>query len=930
MSTRSNAPVEIVVALCVALWSGRAAAGEAPAPEPAGPQAEPSGSDDTGAPVAGAVPEDLVPPRRRNEVVITYPEVLAATEDPPRGTIVIEYVVTTDGTVAEITVVESVHPDLDAEAVAAIADLRFDPATWQGQAVEVVQTLSIEVAPPPKVEPAPVAEPAPIAETTPPEPPRPPVRMRGRLFEAGQRTPIPDATIIAVPAEGERLGRVPYRRRKPPATPATWSVQAVTGSDGAFELRGLPTGRVRVIVLSPGYERFESVLDVPADRVVEVDHYATRMNTNPYRTEVGVESDPLATGTERTVTAEESSKMPGTQGDALKSLQNLPGFARPFFGAGQLIIRGAAPGDSATFLAHHELPMLFHFGGITSVFNADLVDRMEVEAGNFDARYGDALGGIVDVTPRRGRRDGFHGYVDADIFDASAMMEGPVGKGSVAASVRRSYIDAILPAVLPDDAGFDLTVAPRYWDYQASFDYPVGNGELTARVLGSDDRARLVLRDANDPDPDARAGVESATWFHRADLAYETRRNRWSFLLTPSYRRDSQTLRILDRYDVGIVNDRISLRAETTRELGKRSALRMGTEAVLDWQRLDVTAPPLGVENTSARGGRGPAGGASTYVQGTRDHRFLARPAVYATLKWGIVDVLTLYPGARVTVYARSSNAVAFEPRLRAVLDATDTTTVTGAVGWFAQQPAGPETDPVFGNPNLRPEHALHSSLGVQQRFGVGWSVEVTGFHKYLYDLAAASPEVVDDGRGGLRPVRFDNAGRGRAYGGELLLRKDFGGKLYGWLAYTVSRSEIRQRPGEDYGLFDFDQTHILTAIVGYRLPRNWQVGARFRLLSGTPITPRRNSITQLYDGAQLALEGDWNSGGRQAPFHQLDLRVDKTWTFRLVRLGAYLDVQNLYNAKNPELTTYSWNYQESQPVSSLPIIPSLGLKLEW
>ena len=44
---------------------------------------------------------------------------------------------------------------------------------------------------------------------------------------------------------------------------------------------------------------------------------------------------------------------------------------------------------------------------------------------------------------------------------------------------------------------------------------------------------------------------------------------------------------------------------------------------------------------------------------------------------------------------------------------------------------------------------------------------------------------------------------------------------------------------------------------------------------------------------------------GRLPVFHQLDLRVDKTWYVRRWTLGIYLDIQNLYNYKadgQPEL----------------------------
>jgi hypothetical protein len=64
--------------------------------------------------------------------------------------------------------------------------------------------------------------------------------------------------------------------------------------------------------------------------------------------------------------------------------------------------------------------------------------------------------------------------------------------------------------------------------------------------------------------------------------------------------------------------------------------------------------------------------------------------------------------------------------------------------------------------------------------------------------------------------------------------------------------------------------------------------------------------------------------------FHQLDLRVDKKFVWPRVMLTAYLDIQNVYNHQNAEFIDNSFDYRERAPISSLPIIPSIGLKLEF
>src|SRR5690606_34573969 len=259
---------------------------------------------------------------------------------------------------------------------------------------------------------------------------------------------------------------------------------------------------------------------------------------------------------------------------------NFPGVARASFGAGQLAIRGAAPEDSGVYLGYHEIPTLFHFGGLTSVFNSDILAQIDFIPGNFDSRFGDAMGGIIAVQPRRGRRDGFHGYVDTDLFDTGVLLEGRIGKGSFILSGRRSYVDLILPLVIPDEVGLGLTLAPRYWDYQALFDYPVGGGELSVRVFGSDDRTKLLFAEQNDVSDSEADSLETIQWFHRVDLVYRKVEGPWEFLITPSYKREFWSSSIFGDIRFHVESDTLSARTEVSRRLSKNARLRVGAEFV--------------------------------------------------------------------------------------------------------------------------------------------------------------------------------------------------------------------------------------------------------------------------------------------------------------------------------------------------------------
>jgi hypothetical protein len=67
--------------------------------------------------------------------------------------------------------------------------------------------------------------------------------------------------------------------------------------------------------------------------------------------------------------------------------------------------------------------------------------------------------------------------------------------------------------------------------------------------------------------------------------------------------------------------------------------------------------------------------------------------------------------------------------------------------------------------------------------------------------------------------------------------------------------------------------------------------------------------------------------GARLPSFNQLDLRVDKTFTFNRWRLSAYLDVQNVTRAENPEAVRYNFDYRRVHPISGLPLLPVLGIR---
>ena len=621
----------------------------------------------------------------------------------------------------------------------------------------------------------------------------------------------------------------------------------------------------------------------------------------------------------RSLERREFTRIAGTGGDAIRSVQNLPGVARAGGFSGDLIVRGSSPADTEVFLDGISIPLLYHFGGLTSVINSDLLSRIEFLPGNFTSRYGRVQGGIVDVVPRGPRADRFHGVVEIDVIDAGFLAEGPIGsKGSVAVAARRSYVDLFLESVLPDDS-VQFTAAPVYWDYQAMAELQIGRQDrLRAFVYGSSDRLRLVLQDPSADDPAVRGALSAATSFHRGTVSLEQRLpSGVRHTAAASFGLTNLAFSLGEFVDFSVETWPLLARDELRFDLGGGSSLTMGLDLQVQYFNVLVKAPPPTLE-----GQPGTKLGTQPILE-TEGDGWIVRPAIFLETDLRPAPSLRLVPGLRLDYFGEIERP-AVDPRLSVFWKLVPRTTLKAGVGAYSQPPTLDQSDgDTFGNLGLLPQRAIHWGAGVEQQLTSRIEVGVEGFYKTLSNLVVQVPA------DSLRGYDYENGGIGRIYGAEVLLRHRPSERLFGWISYTLLRSERRDHPGEKWRLFDYDQTHILTAVAGVTLGGGWEVGARFRLVSGNPTTPILGPA--YYDAdADTFVPRYGEPGSERLPmFHQLDLRVDKKWTFAHWALSVYLDVQNVYNRQNPEATLYNFDYTESTAVSGLPILPSLGVRGE-
>lgn len=901
----------------------------------------------------------FVGPKLVKFVPAVYPE--EAKKKRLMGVVRFLLVVDPKGNVQQATPIFDIGNGFTKAALAAVKQFKFSPATYGGKPTISrvvynyrftlrIRKITTTVAPKPRTA---VSNPqAPQVRTPAARAPAPQPKAQPTKQQPNARTPAPKAAAQppakrpkvqpelrprAIPSPATKkdplawAGYVLERGTRDPVEGAQlflvargFQGQAVTDQYGRFQFAKVPPGRYRIVIPVPNFRRFQKVFRIYGGKKRRVrTWYITRSGSNQFVSVTRARRKKQEVN-QKTLQREEIEIIPGTQGDPLKVVQNLPGMARTPLNTGFFVVRGSAPEDSRVYLDGHQIPSLYHFGGLTAVVNADIARNIDLIPGGFSVAYGRSTGGVISVNTRKGT-DRWHGYLDFDLIDIGFFLEGPLWKGAtLMVSARRSHLDFFLGLVLPEIPAFDLTVAPRYYDYQIKLDWQINKQHnVSFMYFGSRDLLTF-LRSAPIGGDGIRGEFGFYSMFHRLQM-------RWRFTPSKDVVHDMSIHTGFSLNDIkggatlGFASNTIiiALRDELRWQIAKPLSLRAGLDIRIRNINLDIRLPANVPQEGDLPGSQGnnPFGN----ITETAGNSWVAEPAMYLELNWNILPTLKAQAGLRFD-YASSSQDYTFDPRL----NVTWTTpwkplSFVAGVGLFSQPPQLQESSEAFGNPNLLAEHSVHVTLGTNVQWTSYFNTEFTFFYKHMYDLIIRSDATVE--RDGQQvSERLRNGGLGRAYGMEVLIRHKPHKKFFGWISYTLSRSERQDNPGDPYRLFSFDQTHILTLVAAYKIGWGLSISARFRLVSGNPFTPIRGGIFDADRGNYIPIPGE-NNSARNPLFHQLDIRIDYKLTFTTWKLMFYLDVQNVYNQPNQEGTTYNYDYSQSAPLTGIPIFPSLGIK---
>lgn len=674
--------------------------------------------------------------------------------------------------------------------------------------------------------------------------------VEGRAVAKGQGVPVRDGLVIAQ-AQNEKERRVPLH-------------------EGKFSL-ALPAGIWRIEIKAPGFRPFIIHETIGENEKISLTCLVRALSIGVYEEVISAHRG-LAEVSRTTLRGREIHRVPGTFSDPYKIVNAMPGVSQAMTLMPLPIVRGTGPSATGLLLDGVPLPLFYHALAGPSVIHPYFLESIAFFPGTPDIEYGGYVGGIMDGTTRVPFSDDPESVeFDLNLIQAGALLHHRFAPQHVemVSAVRAGYPNGLLSA-LSSDARLS------FWDYQTRI--AVGDKALffSAMVLGARDNLETLTENAANTKPTLFAE------FHKLILKVQER--------SLDFR---STYRVALNYDLSAIESaepsvksygvapHVSWRWQVLPNLRFRAGLEGQIQQMaLDESFLETANP----ENPT--------------------HQFLLsadaglnyQGATWLGTRYGVPSSWTISPGVRVDFYANPNQAHwSVQPRLtsRVNLYRNGEESVWLKLGsGLYSQPARP----YLALPGMSAT-ALHLGLmqswqnmvGAEWHFGGSWSVDGQVYYNQLdpavYELQLNHEE--DEFPQNSQTASRNNHDEtqwltaltqttvGRCYGIELLIRKNDNGRVFGWLSYGIARSERLYHA--NYLPYDFDRTHILSVLSGIKLPRDWEISARFALQSGTP----------------LSTVNQGKNAGRAQTNWRVDLRVDKRAVFDRWILDFYIEIQN-------------------------------------
>ena len=731
-------------------------------------------------------------------------------------------------------------------------------------------------------------------------------------------------------------------------------VVAGAGSDesGAFRLPGIPAGDYLLRVNGLGYADHTREIGLAPGQTLTIDVRLVRsaialpgISVEAAASRERERFEVMAGPTVREIDAAALRSLPGVaEVDPVRAIEVLPGVVSTSDFSAAFHVRGGSQDQNLILLDGVPVFSPFHLGGLFSVFNADMVDRVELQSGGFPAEHGGRVSSVLDIESDAG--EGPFGVEAGISLLASRVAVGgrlpagfsnALGRSStrLRVSARRSYFDVLFQPAF--EFPYHLT------DFQAVLESQGRGGDrfLLTAYTGKDvlDLTRFDPEDF--PlrlDWDWGNDLVGLRWIrpHGAGGAVDVRANFSRFGTGLSFPDFADT-----EFRSGI--EQAQLRADLAQPLTPRLALQLG-----------ASGERMAYDNRFATGGTEFGSGEGTaWLLGT-----------YAQARWSAPNAWLVEAGMRFDTWMPSPGETTSTPSPRLAVKrffAGGDAAVKLAAGRYTQfvhslrdeeLPLGLDIWVLAGEtaPYVVSDQLQVGIEGFRDIDGY-WSVE--GYVRSFDGVVTFNP--AEDPNDELDDVL---SGEGLSYGVDFLVRRETGA-VNGWAAASVLWAErtfpdplspFEPRPEISYPPV-FDRRLDLDFVLRFPIPWGWEGGLRWNFGTGIPYTRAIGSYAyyapRMVDGGQLRWSGSEGDSGvardygvvleprndsRFPLYHRLDLSARKTFTKGWGTLTPYVNVLNVYNRRNPLF--YFFEYDETPAVRSgvsmFPVLPTFGLEVTF
>ncbi|QFZ53596.1 TonB-dependent receptor [Oceanihabitans sp. IOP_32] len=643
------------------------------------------------------------------------------------------------------------------------------------------------------------------------------------------------------------------------------------------------------------------------------------------------------------------------EADVIKAITLLPGVTNAGEASSGFNVRGGAADQNLILLDEAIIYNSSHLFGFFSVFNPDAIKDIRLYKGGIPSRYGGRVSSVLDIYQKEGNSKTFNLNGGIGLVASRLLAEGPLkkDKGSFLVGGRSSYAHLFFPI-------FDLKNVAYFYDLNTKLSYKL-NDRNNIYLSGYFGRDVFEIQDSFENT--YGNSVINFRWNH---LFSDKLFSNLSLIYSDYYY--SLNLNFVEfDWISGIQN--FNLKYDLKHYLNDKLKLEYGLNSI--YYRFN----PGEINPTSESSGINPL---------KLIDKFAFENAVYVDVEHKISNKLALSYGLRFSTFLRlgqdelnvyaNNRPVIFndnlkiyekadpidtetfkrrdviadfynlEPRFSIAYQITSNSSVKASYNRMSQylhllSNTNSPTPLDVWSPSgkyIKPQLLDQFAIGYFKNFNNDdYSLEFEGFYKTIknrIDYIDGADLIANNA---IEQVILN--GKARAYGLELLLRKN-SGRFKGWLAYTLSKSEQQTKgitPNElginngDWYNTPHDKTHDISVTTSYKLNDRWEISSNFLFQTGQPATFPNGQY--VYNGIVIPNYGQRNTN-RLPSYNRLDISfkyqpkqsVNKKWQGHWV-FGVY----NVYNRKNAASINFSQNattgINEATRLSIFGIVPSIS-----